>query len=68
MILQNAKAFLAARLPIPLTAEEESRTAAGAPTALIYPYTLLRMVRPAIARCIVEDGMAVVYHCMDNSR
>lgn len=26
------------------------------------------MIRPGIARAIVEDGMVVVYHCMDNSR
>jgi hypothetical protein len=65
---QNAKTFLADRLPIPLTDYEESITAAGAPGALIYPYTLLRMIRPGVARCLVEDGMVVVYHCMDNAR
>lgn len=26
------------------------------------------MLRPGIARAVVEDGMVVVYHCMDNSR
>lgn len=26
------------------------------------------MIRPGIARAIIEDGMVVVYHCMDNSR
>jgi hypothetical protein len=26
------------------------------------------MLRPGIARAVVEDGMIVVYHCMDNSR
>jgi hypothetical protein len=67
-LIQNAKTFLADRLPIPLTPDEESRTAAGAPGALIYPYTLLRMIRPGVARCLVENGMVVVYHCMDNSR
>lgn len=65
---QNAKVFLADRLPIPLTAEEESRTAAGASGAIIFPYTLLRMIRPGVARCLVEEGMVVVYHCMDNAR
>jgi hypothetical protein len=35
---------------------------------VIHPYTKLRMVRPGIARAVVEDGMVVVYHCMDNSR
>lgn len=35
---------------------------------LMYPYTKLRMIRPGLARAIVEDGMVVVYHCMDNPR
>jgi hypothetical protein len=26
------------------------------------------MLRPGIARAMVEEGMVVVYHCMDNSR
>lgn len=63
-----AKSFLAARLPPPLTETEEAQSAAGAPNAIIYPYTVLRMVRPGIARAIVEDGMVVLYHCMDNAR
>jgi bifunctional lysine-specific demethylase and histidyl-hydroxylase NO66 len=28
----------------------------------------VRMVRPGIARLVVEDNMAVLYHCLDNSR
>lgn len=28
----------------------------------------LRMVRRGCARLILEDGVGVVYHCMDNSR
>ena len=28
----------------------------------------LRMVRAGVARVVVEDGVAVVYHCMDNAR
>lgn len=26
------------------------------------------MLRPGIAIAVVEDGMVVVYHCMDNAR
>ena len=26
------------------------------------------MLRPGIARCVVEDDVCVLYHCMDNSR
>lgn len=65
---QAAKSFLGARLPIPLSSLEEKRTAAGAPGAIIASYTRLRMVRPGVARAIVEEGMVVVYHCMDNAR
>jgi bifunctional lysine-specific demethylase and histidyl-hydroxylase NO66 len=28
----------------------------------------VRLVRPGVARLVVEDGMAVLYHCLDNSR
>jgi hypothetical protein len=66
--MQNAKKFLCDRLPVPLSSDEEKRSAAGAPSAIIYPYTGLRMLRPGVARGIVEDGMVVLYHCMDNSR
>jgi hypothetical protein len=56
------------RLPAPLSAAEESRSAAGAPNATIFPYTQLRMLRPGLAIAVVEQGKVVVYHCMDNSR
>jgi len=65
---QMAKKFLSERLPVPLTEEEEARTAAGASDARIFMYTRLRMLRPGIARVLIEDGACVVYHCMDNSR
>jgi hypothetical protein len=67
-----SKEFLAGRLPVPLTAEEESLTYGGTASSSkgqrIYPFTKLRMLRPGLARAMVEDGMVVVYHCMDNSR
>ena len=43
-------------------------SANGAPDARLFSYTNLRMLRPGIARAIVEDNQVVVYHCMDNSR
>jgi len=63
-----AKELVLKRLPVPLTAEEEAVTAAGAPHATIFPYTRLRMLRPGIAAVAVEDGKVVLFHCMDNSR
>ena len=34
----------------------------------ILPDMMVRLLRPGIARLVLEDGMAVLYHCMDNSR
>ena len=64
----TAKSFILNRLPVALTPEEEAVTAAGAPGAVVFPYTKLRMVRPGVAAITVEDGKVLVYHCMDNSR
>ena len=33
----------------------------------LLPHHLCRLVRPGIARLVLEDGKAVVYHCGDNS-
>ena len=55
-------------MPVPLTEEEESLTFGSSKGQRLYPFTKLRMLRPGIARAMVEDGMVVVYHCMDNSR
>jgi hypothetical protein len=65
---QVAKSFMMARLPPPLTAEEEAATCAHNPVTAIRPFTCLRIVRPGIARVLVEEGMVIVYHCMDNAR
>ena len=65
---QLTKRFLGQRQPILLTEEEEGRSAAGFADARIMSYTRLRMLRPGIARCVVEDDVCVLYHCMDNSR
>lgn len=34
----------------------------------MWPNTLCRLVRPGVARLVVEDDKAVLYHCLDNSR
>jgi lysine-specific demethylase/histidyl-hydroxylase NO66 len=65
---QVAKSFIVNRLPVPLSSEEEEQSAAGNPNQRIQPFTVLRIVRPGIARAVLEDGMVVVYHCMDNVR
>eukprot|EP00603_Paraphysomonas_imperforata_P015561 CAMPEP_0114457990 /NCGR_PEP_ID=MMETSP0104-20121206/4453_1 /TAXON_ID=37642 ORGANISM="Paraphysomonas imperforata, Strain PA2" /NCGR_SAMPLE_ID=MMETSP0104 /ASSEMBLY_ACC=CAM_ASM_000202 /LENGTH=569 /DNA_ID=CAMNT_0001630565 /DNA_START=14 /DNA_END=1723 /DNA_ORIENTATION=- len=64
---QIAKNFLSSRLPIPTTSDEEIRLC-NAENNSVFPYSKLRMLRPGIARAVVEDGVIVVYHCMDNSR
>eukprot|EP01039_Chlorochromonas_danica_P001428 gene1428-1553_t len=65
---QMTKNFIAERLPVFITSEEENRTSAGASDARIQPYTRLRMLRPGIATTVIEDGKVVLYHCMENSR
>lgn len=68
---QHAKDFVIARLPVPLSDREErlsSQSSSGRGDEVVHPYSKLRMVRPGVARAVVEDGMVVVYHCMDNSR
>jgi hypothetical protein len=65
---QHVKSFILQRLPPPLSSREEKRSATGVPDLKIFPFSKLRMVRPGIARAVVEDSMVVVYHCMDNAR
>jgi hypothetical protein len=64
---QIAKNFLSSRLPVPTTEEEEAKLCNPEMNS-IFPYSKLRMLRPGVARAVVEEGMIVVYHCMDNSR
>ncbi|KAL7440856.1 hypothetical protein ACHAXH_004326 [Discostella pseudostelligera] len=81
---QIGKRFLSDRLPPALLEPERCLTKEGmsndtAASSLenlhhhnaatkIWPNTLCRIVRPNIARLVVEDGKAVLYHCLDNSR
>ncbi len=62
------KSFIGSRLPVSFKEEEEQRTVIKAKDAGIFGYTKLRVVRPNIARAVIEDGMVVVYHCQDNAR
>ena len=67
---QIGKRFLSDRLPPSFTETEklltsEKRKENG---GKIWPNTMVRLVRPGIARLALEDGKAVLYHCVDNSR
>ena len=69
---QMGKRFLSDRLPPALTARELAGTSQDSGTdeegKAILPGTLCRIARPGIARLVLEDDKAVVYHCMENSR
>ncbi|KAL7528995.1 hypothetical protein ACHAXR_004542 [Thalassiosira sp. AJA248-18] len=79
---QIGKRFLSDRLPPALLDPERCLTKEGlsdenTPTLLhhhhdaskkIWPNTLCRLARPDIARLVMEDDKAVLYHCLDNSR
>lgn len=62
--------YLSDRLPPAFTPQEsvltsDSRNENG---GKIWPNTMVRLARKGIARLVVEDGKAVLYHCADNSR
>ncbi|KAL7463862.1 hypothetical protein ACHAXS_004213 [Conticribra weissflogii] len=81
---QIGKRFLSDRLPPALLEPELSLTKEASPlsssasktlghphhdpTKKIWPNTLCRLVRPNIARLVIEDSKVVLYHCLDNSR
>jgi lysine-specific demethylase/histidyl-hydroxylase NO66 len=74
---QIGKRFLSDRLPPALLEPERSLTKEafankGAnyhdAAKKIWPNTLCRLVRPGIARLVIEDSHAILYHCNDNSR
>ena len=64
---QMAKRFMSDRQPFALTEEEKEKTCAKEEKDLL-PNTLCRLVRPGVARLLIEEEKAVVYHCGDNSR
>lgn len=65
---QMGKRFLSDRLPPALTPQELACTNEGQKDAKIWPTTMCRLARPGIARLVLEDGKAVLYHSADNSR
>ena len=68
---QMGKRFLSDRLPPALNVKELAGTSQDADAEEdkdIVPGTLCRLARPGIARLVLEDDKAVVYHCMENSR
>eukprot|EP00577_Skeletonema_sp_RCC1716_P032773 CAMPEP_0113424184 /NCGR_PEP_ID=MMETSP0013_2-20120614/29447_1 /TAXON_ID=2843 ORGANISM="Skeletonema costatum, Strain 1716" /NCGR_SAMPLE_ID=MMETSP0013_2 /ASSEMBLY_ACC=CAM_ASM_000158 /LENGTH=269 /DNA_ID=CAMNT_0000312155 /DNA_START=1 /DNA_END=808 /DNA_ORIENTATION=+ /assembly_acc=CAM_ASM_000158 len=74
---QIGKRFLSDRLPPALLEPERALTkeafannAANYHDAAkkIWPNTLCRLARPGIARLVIEESQAVLYHCNDNSR
>jgi bifunctional lysine-specific demethylase and histidyl-hydroxylase NO66 len=67
---QMGKRFLADRLPPALTKEERAGTSQNNRRLdkEFWPATLCRLARPGIARLVLEDNKAIIYHCADNSR
>jgi bifunctional lysine-specific demethylase and histidyl-hydroxylase NO66 len=67
---QIGKRFLSDRLPPAFFDAEKSLTSEHRLEngGKIWPNTMVRLARPGIARLAVEDGKAVLYHCVDNAR
>lgn len=66
---QLAKRFLSDRQPVALTPAEHVQTSRHDEDQQLLPNTLCRLVRPGVARLVLEDdNKAVVYHCADNAR
>ncbi|ETI43131.1 hypothetical protein F443_11842 [Phytophthora nicotianae P1569] len=65
---QMAKNFLVDRLPPALEDEEENCTSDNSPLQKITVNTQLKLIRHGVARLVIEDGKAVLYHCRENSR
>jgi bifunctional lysine-specific demethylase and histidyl-hydroxylase NO66 len=65
---QIGKRFLSDRLPPSFSPDEFAYTSEGQKDSQIWSSTWCRLARPGIARLVLEDGKAVVYHCNDNSR
>ncbi|GAX11376.1 hypothetical protein FisN_22Lh049 [Fistulifera solaris] len=62
---QMGKRFISDRQPTAWS--EEERKVLYAETKLL-PSHLCRLARPGIARLVLEDDKAIVYHCNDNAR
>jgi len=62
---QMGKRFLSDRQPPAWTPQEKDTLTKDED---ILPNHLCRLARPGIARLVLEDDKAVVYHCINNSR
>jgi len=64
------KRFLSDRLPPSFTPQEAALTSENRALngGKIWPNTMVRIAKPGLARLVVEDGKAVLYHSADNSR
>jgi len=60
--------YLSDRLQPAIPLSAALRSAADSPKEPLTPLTLLRIVRPGVARLAVEEGKLVLYHCMENAR
>lgn len=69
---QMAKRFMSERQPPALTQSELQMTINGdgddGEKNEILPNTMCRLARPGIARLVIEEDKAVIYHCLENSR
>ena len=67
---QMAKRFMSERQPPALTQVELEKTVNGGDgeNKDILPNTMCRLARPGIARLVIEEEKAVIYHCLENSR
>ena len=61
---QMGKRFMSERLPPAWTENEKALMEEG---KKILPNQLIRLARPGVARMVLEDNKAVLYHCGDNS-
>jgi bifunctional lysine-specific demethylase and histidyl-hydroxylase NO66 len=65
---QMGKRFMSDRLPPALRASEKAGTSLkDVGKVQVMPKHLCRLARPGIARLVLENEMAVLYHCVDNS-
>ncbi|KAL3692925.1 hypothetical protein R1sor_006576 [Riccia sorocarpa] len=64
---QMAVKFIQARLPLPHTPEAEV-TKDGSLLATLNSTSKVRLVAPDVARFVVEEDSAVLYHMLNNSR
>ena len=67
---QIGKRFLSDRQPPSFTIAEEMYTNEHRDVSggKVWPQSLVRLAKPGIARLVLEDGKAVLYHSADNSR